>query len=67
MLSALSVGGIVGVAAVGASELLTRYTALGEGLADLLGERLAGSGTADAMLLALASGVAEEVPPNALV
>jgi membrane protease YdiL (CAAX protease family) len=58
---ALGMGALVGLAAVGVSELLTRTTALGEGLADLLGESLAGIGVADAVLLALASGVGEEM------
>jgi membrane protease YdiL (CAAX protease family) len=61
LLSALGVGALVGLGAVGVSELLTRYTQLGEGLADLLGESLAGIGRADAVLLALASGIAEEM------
>ena len=49
------------VFAVLVSELLTRWTDLGEALADVLGEGLAGIGTADAILLALASGIAEEM------
>ena len=51
----------VGLVTVGISELLTRWTDLGEGLADVLGEGLAGIGTGNALLLALASGTAEEM------
>ncbi|MBJ21547.1 MAG: CPBP family intramembrane metalloprotease [bacterium] len=61
MAPALGVGILVGVVAVGLSELLTRYTELGESLADVLAESLAGIGRADALLLALASGLAEEL------
>ena len=58
---AVFAGLVVGLIAVLASELLTRWTDLGEALADVLGEGLAGIGTADAILLALASGIAEEM------
>lgn len=58
---AIAVGALVGFAAVGSSELMTRFTQLGEALADLLGEGLAGLGRGDAILLALASGMAEEM------
>jgi hypothetical protein len=58
---ALLAGLGVGLVAVGVSELLTRWSDLGEGLADLLGEGLAGIGIGDAILLALASGIAEEM------
>ena len=51
----------MGLIAVLVSELLTRWTDLGEALADVLGEGLAGIGIADAILLALASGIAEEM------
>jgi CAAX protease family protein len=61
LFSALGAGLLVGLVAVGVSEVLTRATALGEGLADLLGESLAGLRAADAVLLALASGLAEEM------
>ncbi len=61
LLSALGLGGLVGLGAVAVSEVLTRKTSLGERLADLLGESLAGIGVADAVLLALASGVGEEM------
>jgi len=54
-------GLVVGLLSIGVSELLTRWTDLGEGLADLLGEGLAGIGRGDAILLALASGMAEEM------
>lgn len=60
-LGALALGAAAGLVAVGLSELLTRYTRLGEALADVLGEGLAGLGRADALLLALASGTAEEM------
>jgi hypothetical protein len=58
---ALGAGAVVGLAAVAFSEALTRWTRLGEALADLLGETLAGIGVGDAILLALASGTAEEM------
>lgn len=61
LFGAVLAGLAVGLVAVGVSELLTRWTDLGEGLADVLGEGLAGIGTGDALLLALASGVAEEM------
>jgi membrane protease YdiL (CAAX protease family) len=54
-------GLLVGLVAVLLSELLTRWTDLGEALADVLGEGLAGIGLGDAILLALASGIAEEM------
>ena len=57
LLAGLAVGG----ASLLVSEGLTRFTRIGEGLADALGDRLGGLGTADAILLALASGVAEEM------
>ena len=61
-LSAAVLAGLgVGLVTVGISELLTRWTDLGEGLADVLGEGLAGIGTGNALLLALASGTAEEM------
>jgi membrane protease YdiL (CAAX protease family) len=59
--AAVAAGLGVGLVAVAVSELMTRWTDLGEGLADLLGEGLAGIGTGDAILLALASGTAEEM------
>jgi membrane protease YdiL (CAAX protease family) len=61
LIPALSIGALVGLAAVGISEVLTRTTSLGNALADLLGRSLAGIGVGDAVLLALASGVAEEM------
>jgi membrane protease YdiL (CAAX protease family) len=61
-LSFATIAGLaVGLASIGVSELLTRFTNLGEGLADLLGEGLAGITPGDAILLALASGMAEEM------
>jgi len=59
--AALFAGGLAGLAAVIVSELLTRSTKLGEALEDLLGESLAGLRTQDAILLALASGLGEEM------
>jgi membrane protease YdiL (CAAX protease family) len=59
--TAVLVGFGVGLVAVVLSELLTQWTDLGEALADVLGEGLAGIGTGDAILLALASGIAEEM------
>ena len=61
ILLACGLGASLGLVAVGLSELLTRFTALGEALADVLGEGLAGIGRADAILLAFASGIAEEM------
>jgi membrane protease YdiL (CAAX protease family) len=61
ILGAAFAGLVVGLASVGISEWLTRGTKLGEQLADLLGESLAGITPGDAFLLALASGVAEEM------
>ena len=58
---ALFAGLGVGFLAVGVSELLTRWTKLGDVLADVLGESLAGLGRGDAIVLALASGTAEEM------
>ena len=59
--SALLAGAAIGGLAVGSSELMTRFTQLGAALADLLGEGLAGLSRGDAWLLALASGLAEEM------
>lgn len=61
MLGAAFAGLVVGLGSVGLSEWLTRGTKLGEQLADLLGESLAGITAGDAFLLALASGMAEEM------
>ena len=61
VVAAIGLGALVGLLAVGLSEVLTRFTALGESLADVLGEGLAGIGRADARLLALASGIADEM------
>jgi membrane protease YdiL (CAAX protease family) len=59
--TAAGAGLIVGLASVAISELLTRGTELGERLADTLGESLAGISLGDAILLAVASGMAEEM------
>lgn len=59
--SAIGIGLVFGLLAVGLSELLTRWTRLGEALAETLGRSLVGIGRADALLLALASGTAEEM------
>ncbi len=59
--AAAGAGLFVGLASVGISEWLTRGTELGERLADLLGESLAGISIGDAILLAVASGIAEEM------
>ncbi len=61
ILLATALGALLGLVAVGFSELLTRFTSIGEALADVLGEGLAGIGRADAILLAFASGIAEEM------
>lgn len=59
--SAIGIGLVFGLLAVGLSELLTRWTRLGEALAETLGRSLVGIGRGDALLLALASGIAEEM------
>lgn len=51
----------VGAASLGISEAMTRWTNAGERLASALSERLVGLGRGDAFLLALASGMAEEM------
>jgi membrane protease YdiL (CAAX protease family) len=61
LFTAAFAGLAVGLASVGVSEWLTRGTELGERLADLLGESLAGIKLGDAILLAIASGMAEEM------
>jgi len=61
ILSAGALGVSLGLLAVGLSELMTRFSSLGEALADVLSEGLAGIGRADAILLAFASGIAEEM------
>ena len=58
---ALGMGIVVGLASIASSEWMTRATKLGEALADTLGESLVGLSTADAILLALVSGTAEEM------
>ncbi len=59
--TALGAGLVMGGVALAVSELLTRFSSLGEALADTLGEGLIGLGRADAVLLALASGIGEEM------
>ena len=59
--TSLGIGVFVGLLTIAAGELLTEYTNLGEGLADLVGETLAGVRVPEAILLALASGLAEEM------
>lgn len=61
LLTALAAGAALGLISIALSELLTRYTSVGEALADVLGDGLAGIGRSDAILLALASGTAEEM------
>jgi membrane protease YdiL (CAAX protease family) len=56
----LGLGVVAGVAVVGASALLTELTGWGEGLARALARALGPLGTPDAVLLAAASGFAEE-------
>jgi hypothetical protein len=58
---ALVAGVTFGLVGVALSECITRFTPIGETLADELGTTLAGVRTADALLLALASGIAEEM------
>ncbi len=60
-LAAIGMGVFVGLAAIALSEALTQWSDLGEALADLLGEGVAGLSVADGILLALASGFAEEM------
>jgi len=59
--SAIGLGGLLGFVVVGLSELMTRWTDVGDALAETLGKSLAGIGLGDAVLLALASGIAEEM------
>lgn len=59
--AALAVGAGVGLLVVGLSEGLTRWTSLGRALADLLAETLGPLDRPNAWLLALASGLAEEM------
>lgn len=58
---AVAAGFGVGLVALALSEALTRWTAIGEALAETLGEGLSGIGRADGILLAFASGLAEEM------
>lgn len=59
--AALGVGVLAGLLALSVSELLTRWTPLGRALSDLLAESLGPLSRGDAWLLALASGLAEEM------
>lgn len=59
--AALGAGVAAGLAAIGVSEALTRWTALGRALSDLLAESIGPLDRANAWLLALASGLAEEM------
>ena len=59
--AALGVGVLAGLFAVAVSEGLTRWTNLGRALSDLLAESIGPLGRGDAWLLALASGLAEEM------
>lgn len=59
--NALLLGIGVGLVSLVVSEVMTRSSRLGEALADALGEGLIGLGRGDAILLALASGTAEEM------
>lgn len=58
---AIVAGIVLGLVSLGLSELLTRFSRLGEALADTLGESLTGITAADGILLAFASGIAEEM------
>ena len=59
--SAIGIGGLLGLVVVGFSELMTRYTDVGDALAETLGRSVAGIGIGDAVLLAAASGIGEEM------
>jgi hypothetical protein len=59
--AALGAGLAAGLVALAISEALTRWTALGKALSDLLAESLGPLDRANAWLLALASGLAEEM------
>ena len=59
--AALGAGLAAGLVALAISEGLTRWTALGKALSDLLAESLGPLDRANAWLLALASGLAEEM------
>ena len=59
--TALLAGLALGLLSLGLSELMTRFSTLGEALADTLGDGLMGITTADGILLAFASGIAEEM------
>lgn len=59
--AAIAAGVAAGLVSIAASEGLTRWTKLGDALANLLAESLGPLDRANAWLLALASGVAEEL------
>lgn len=61
MPAALGAGAGVGLLVVALSEGLTRFTTLGRALSDLLAESLGPLDRANALLLAFASGLAEEM------
>ena len=61
MPAALGAGVAAGLVAIAVSEALTRWTKLGHALADLLAESIGPLARGDAWLLALASGLAEEM------
>lgn len=61
MPAALGAGLAAGLVALAISEGLTRWTALGKALSDLLAESIGPLDRANAWLLALASGLAEEM------
>ena len=59
--AAIGAGVGAGLLAIAVSEVLTRFTKLGHALADLLAESIGPLARGDAWLLALASGLAEEM------
>lgn len=61
MPAAFGVGLLAGLAALAVSEALTRWTALGKALSRLLAESIGPLDRANAWLLAVASGLAEEM------
>ncbi|MEM9177843.1 MAG: type II CAAX endopeptidase family protein [Myxococcota bacterium] len=58
---ALIAGLVFGLVSLGISEALSRFSTLGEALSDALGESVAGISVGDGILLAFASGIAEEM------
>lgn len=59
--AALGAGVLAGLVALACSEVLTRWTPLGRALSDLLAESIGPLDRSDAWLLALASGMGEEM------